>query len=98
MKLNITDKAREELEKMKKGDSYFRLQVVNFSWSGVRFSIGIDKIRDDDEVFTNVEGFNFVIDRVIYSTFKRFSIDYIPSGLRRGFEISGYSEHSVSEE
>lgn len=96
MKMNLTEAAREQLKAMDKGNTFFRLKVVNFSWSGVRFSIVIDEEREDDSTF-EIEGFHFVIDDVIYDTFKRFSVDYVPSGLRRGFDVKGYPENMNEE-
>ncbi|MGO4988458.1 MAG: hypothetical protein GX985_09180 [Gallicola sp.] len=44
-----------------------------------------------------MEGYTFVISNAIYETFKRFSVDYIPAGLRRGFDIKGYPENENEE-
>ena len=96
MKMNLTQAARDELTRLDKGNTLFRVKVVNFSWSGVRFSIVIDEERDGDSKF-EMEGYTFVISNAIYETFKRFSVDYIPAGLRRGFDIKGYPENENEE-
>lgn len=97
MKMNLTESARGQLESMDKGDTLFRLKVVNFSWSGIRFSIVIDEEKEGEDSKFEIEGFTFIISDVIYDTFKRFSVDYTPSGLRRGFDVKGYPENMEEE-
>lgn len=89
---NITKSAKEKLNEIKKEakEEYLRIRLLDFTSCGIlNFTIEPSNIKSSDEHFI-IEGYDFIIDKELYKMYTRFSMDYIPDGLYKGFLVKGY--------
>lgn len=90
MKINITEKAQEELKKIldkrKEVSKSVRIYLAGFGWGGPSFGLALDEQKDNDEV-KEVEGFKILVDKDLTLSFNEFHIDYVNSWLRNGFQV-----------
>lgn len=90
MKINLTDSAKEELQKVlasrKDKNKMLRIFLAGYGWSGPSFSMALDEPKEGD-VEVNVDEFKFYIEDLAYENFDSFTIDYSDNWLRRGFSI-----------
>ena len=94
MKMNITEDAKTQLEKMQKDHPYLRLKILQFSCCSFRFTVIPDHKHEDDLEF-NVEGISFIIEKELYDLFDRFTVEYFDGGIRDGFQVSAYKRRKM---
>lgn len=97
MKIDITDKAREELEKMLQGQEQsnkkVRVVMTGISWRGPKFNVALDEHNDND-THLKVDGLDFIIDKKLTESIISFIIDYKDSFFWKGFQVNYRSEYS----
>lgn len=89
MIIDITKKASEELKKImeaKKVNKPLRIYIAGFGWSGPIFGLALDE-RKEGDIETKVDDFVFLTEKVLEENFKKFTIDYNDSWLRKGFTV-----------
>lgn len=90
MKINITDKAINELkkvlEKRKEAAKGVRVYMAGFGWGGPSFGLALDEQKEDDEV-EEIDGLKILVDKDTATTFKEFTIDYTNNWLGKGFRV-----------
>ena len=89
---NITNSAKSKLDELKNNseEKYLRIKLLDFTSCGIlNFTIEPSDIKEDDKHF-NIQGYDFIIAKDIYEIYTRFSMDYVPDGLYKGFIIKGY--------
>ncbi len=90
MKIDVTNKANEELKKYLEsknlGDHGFRIYIAGFGWGGPSFGIALDEQKDGDKV-KKIDELTFLIEEDLTETYGSFTVDYSDSWLRKGFNI-----------
>lgn len=89
MKIDLTEKANEELEKLMKSKDEkkpLRIHVASYGWAGPSFGLALDEQKEGDSV-TEVDGYTFVVEEDLLDVFSGFTIDYSDSWLKRGFNV-----------
>lgn len=91
MKINVTEKATDELKKiLNKKDTAgksLRLYIAGFGWGGPSFGLALDEQKETD-IKNTIGDFEFVVDKDLTSQYDEFAIDYVNDWLRKGFSIS----------
>ena len=85
MEIKLTQTSREKFNQL--NHKAVRLYIKSACWSGVVLGVAPDEKRDNDE-YVFVEGHMFVIEEGLYASIpKDITIDYVESGLMRGFNV-----------
>lgn len=89
MKVEITQKAQEELKKVlssRKDEKPLRIYIVSYGWGGPSFGLALDEQKEGD-IKVNSNGFDFVMDEDLVESFGSFKIDYSDNWIRKGFTV-----------
>lgn len=90
MKINITQKAIEELNKILKDkdmtNKYVRIHIAGFGWGGPSFGLALDELNADDLVDESNE-IKVIVSKDLIEQFGNFEIDYVDNWLRKGFSV-----------
>lgn len=89
MKINLTERAKEELKKVikeKETKKPLRIYLAGHGWGGPSFGIALDEQKDND-VVTEIDDITFVIEEDFADGFENFTVDYSDSFLRKGFSV-----------
>lgn len=89
MKINLTNKAKEELIKIRKEkqtDKPLRIYIAGYGWGGPSFGIALDEHKDGDLV-TQIDDLTFLLEKDFAESFDKFTVDYNDSFLRKGFTV-----------
>lgn len=89
MKINITDIAKEQLEKAltsRKDKKPLRIYIAGYGWGGPSFGLALDEPKENDVTY-QVDDFTIVVEDLIDENFESFTIDYSNSWLRKGFMV-----------
>lgn len=90
MKINITEKAAEQLQNMLQeqelSDKKIRIKMTGIGWGGPRFGVALDEQNEDD---TNLKAdqFDLIIDRRLADSIKYLTIDYTNFLFSKGFHV-----------
>lgn len=91
MKVDITEKAKEELKELLKQkdiqNNTIRVFVQSIGWGGPSLSMALDKSKDEDILIEN-DGFKFIIDKNLAKDMSKVNIDYSDVWYRKGFRIT----------
>ena len=96
MKINLTEKAQEELKKVlksKDNGKFVRIYIAGFGWGGPSFGLALDELKEGDSKVEAGE-FTFILEEHLVEAFKGFIIDYTNNWLRRGFFVTADREGS----
>lgn len=90
MKVNVTDKANEELIKVLKSkndeNKYVRIHIAGYGWGGPSFGLALDEQNDSDLLVDSGE-IKFIINKDVVEQFGVFQVDYSNNWLRKGFMV-----------
>lgn len=89
MKINITEKGKEELEKTMKdkdGNKALKIYVAGYGWGGPSFGLALDEPKEGDIKITS-EGYDFLVEEGLEEIYGSFTLDYSDSWLRKGFVV-----------
>lgn len=89
MVIDLTEKAKEELVKIRKEketEKPLRIYVAGYGWGGPSFGIALDEQKDND-IVTEIDELTFLVEEDFGDSFGKFTIDFNDSGLRRGFLV-----------
>lgn len=88
MRIDITEKASVELEKLMKAkeEKSLRIHVGSYGWAGPSFGLALDEQIDGDAV-TEVNGYTFLVEEDLLDAYNGFTIDYSDSWLKKGFSV-----------
>lgn len=90
MKIEVTEKAKEELKKALKSrennSKPLRIYVAAYGWGGPSFGLALDEPKKDD-IEVQVDDFTFILEDYLSENFGAFTIDYSDNWLRRGFSV-----------
>lgn len=89
MKINLTNKAKEELIKIRKEkqtDKPLRIYIAGYGWGGPSFGIALDEHKDGDLV-TQIDDLTFLLEKDFAESFDKFTVDYNDGFLRKGFTV-----------
>ena len=89
MKINLTNKAKEELIKIRKEkqtDKPLRIYIAGYGWGGPSFGIALDEHKDGDLV-TQIDDLTFLLEKDFAESFDIFTVDYNDGFLRKGFTV-----------
>mgnify|MGYP001408146485 CR=1 FL=1 len=89
-KLEFTDSAKNQIEKITKSDEkkYFRIAVQGGGCSGLSYGMGLEKEPEDDDIVIEENGVKLVIDSYSINHLEGASVDYVESLLGSGFKIT----------
>lgn len=89
----VTDTAKNELQKHlaeKALENHtIRLYMTSFGWGGPRFGLALDELVEGDQLI-EAEGFNFVMERDLYDTYKPFDVGFSKGWLGKGFTVQSH--------
>ena len=89
MKIDLTNKAKVELENLMKSredKKPLRIYIASFGWGGPEFGLALDELKEGD-LKTEINDFTFLIEENLVESFSAFTIDYSNNWLRRGFNV-----------
>lgn len=89
MKIDLTEKAKDELEKVmesRKEKKPLRIYIAGYGWGGPSFGLALDEHKEGDASM-DVGDYTFLIEEDLTESFGSFTIDYSDSWLRRGFSV-----------
>ena len=90
MKINLTDRAKEELKKVqeeKDNEKAVRIYVAGHGWGGPSFGLALDEQKDDD-LTMDVDGLKFVYEKDLEEAFEDFNVDFNDKGFQKGFTVT----------
>lgn len=90
MKVDLTDKAHEELKKVmesRKDKKALRIYIAGYGWGGPSFGLALDELKDGD-ASTEIGDYTFLVEEDLVESFNAFTIDYSDNWLRRGFSVT----------
>ena len=89
MKVDVTERAQEELKKViqsKDVDKDLRIYIAAFGWGGPSFGLALDELKEGDAK-TEVGDFTFLLEEELVDNFGAFTIDDSDNWLRKGFSV-----------
>lgn len=90
MKIEITNEAKSELEKVlssqKNAGKSLRIYIAGYGWGGPSFGLSLDEIKDED-MEVSVDDYKFVFEDMLAESFESFTIDYSNNWLKKGFSV-----------
>ena len=88
MKVDITEKAQEELKKVvkEKSNKSLRIYIAAFGWGGPSFGLALDEQKEGDAK-TEAGDFTFLLEEELVDNFDAFTIDYSDNWLKKGFSV-----------
>ena len=89
MKVDITERAQEELAKVikeKDNGKPLRIYIAAFGWGGPSFGLALDEQKEGDAK-AEVGDFTFLLEEDLVDNFGAFTIDYSDNWLRKGFSV-----------
>lgn len=90
MKIEITEKAKEELKRVlelrKDNNKPLRIYVASVGWGGPSFGLALDEPKEND-LKIDVDDFTFLVEDYLSENFSAFTIDFSDNWLRRGFSV-----------
>jgi len=94
MKINVTNKALDEIKKVIKNNNAtskkIRIFLAGIGWGGPTFNLALDEQKENDEIYSE-DSVDFVADKSLINQYKGFKIDYSNFFLQRGFLVYPYS-------
>ena len=90
MRVDITEKAQEELKKVvkeKDNNKSLRIYIAAFGWGGPSFGLALDEQKEGDAK-TEAGDFTFLLEEELVDNFDAFTIDYNDNWLRKGFSVT----------
>ena len=86
MNLEITDKAKSEIQNLLKNESsksFFRITIEGWGCSGFKYKFSVDdNINDDDQKFGDI-----IIDETSLSLIDGSKVDFIDTLIEKSFKI-----------
>jgi len=90
MKINITEKAKQQLENMlrEQGQSAkkIRIMMTGIGWSGPRFDVALDE-QNKEDANLKIDNFDFILDQKLADSITSLTIDYKDFFLSKGFKV-----------
>ena len=89
MRVDITEKAQEELKKVvkeKDNNKSLRIYIAAFGWGGPSFGLALDEQKEGDAK-TEAGDFTFLLEEELVDNFDAFTIDYSDNWLKKGFSV-----------
>ena len=88
MRVDITEKAQEELKKVvkEKSNKSLRIYIAAFGWGGPSFGLALDEQKEGDAK-TEAGDFTFLLEEELVDNFDAFTIDYSDNWLKKGFSV-----------
>lgn len=89
MKIDVTDKAKVELNKLieaKKTDKSLKIYIAAYGWGGPTFGLALDEQKDGDQMI-KTDDFDFIIEDGLSDNYGKFTVEYSDNWLKRGFTV-----------
>jgi len=89
MRVDLTEKAKDELEKFmesREENKPLRIYIAGYGWGGPSFGLALDE-RKEGDISAEVGGYTFLVEEDLTAAFSSFTIDYSDSWLRKGFSV-----------
>lgn len=97
MKINITDKASQQLKNMQQEQEQtskkIRIMLTGIGWGGPRFDVALDEPTENDKSF-KTDDFEFIVEPRLANYADSLTIDYRDSFLSKGFRVYLDSQYS----
>lgn len=96
--MNITDKAKHQLELIRTNENitepYLRLGVLGGGCSGMTYDLGFDH-KTEDDLLILVSGISVVVNKKVYEVIKEVSLDFEDGIKGKGFVFSNKAAKQV---
>ncbi|QQK07980.1 iron-sulfur cluster biosynthesis family protein [Miniphocaeibacter halophilus] len=88
MKINITNTAKENLDKILEasGKEYFKLVPGSRSCCDIIFTLVASDKSENDKMYEN-DKYKFLIEEDLDGIYDKIDVDYITEGFTKGFSI-----------
>ena len=94
MKINVTNKALDEIKKVIKDKNAtskkIRVFLAGIGWGGPTFNLALDEQKENDEIYSE-DSVDFVADKNLIEQYRGFKIDSSNFFLQRRFLVYPYT-------